>query len=92
MASRLMAHIGLGGHGVPQLVGGDGADPGGIGQMPQGFGDAMVTDVRLCSTRDDSSRPGGSAAGDPVVEQVFELWAQQDVAVVVRLPIGIRSQ
>ncbi len=28
---------GLGGQGVAQLVGGDGADPGGVGQMPQGL-------------------------------------------------------
>jgi hypothetical protein len=35
---------GLGGQGVPELVGGDGADPGGVGQMPQGFGYAVGTD------------------------------------------------
>ena len=42
MASWLMPR-GLGG-GVSELVGGDGADPGGVDQTPQGFGDAVMAD------------------------------------------------
>lgn len=35
---------GLSGQGVPQLMGGDGADACCVGEMPQGFGDPVAAD------------------------------------------------
>jgi hypothetical protein len=40
---------------------------------------------RLCSSRRAiGAQPGGPVVGDPGIEQLFELWVQWDVAVIVQ--------
>ena len=50
------------------------------------FGDAVVTDRPVVfEQKAIRAQSGGSVAGDPVVEQFFQLRVQRDVAVVVEL-------
>ena len=75
----------LGSQGVAQLMGGDVADAGGVGSVPQGFGDAVVADRPVVfEQKAIRAQSGGPVVGDPVVEQLLELWVQRDVAVVVQ--------
>ena len=71
---------------MPQLVGGDVADAGGVAQMPQRLGDTVVTDRPVVfEQKTIGAQPGGPVVGDPVVEEFFQLWVQRNVAVVVQL-------
>jgi hypothetical protein len=66
-------------------MGGDVADPGGVGQVPQRFGHAVVADGPVVfEQKAIGAQPGGPVVGDPVIEQLFELWVQWDVAVIVQ--------
>ncbi|GLB92574.1 hypothetical protein Mkiyose1088_18080 [Mycobacterium kiyosense] len=70
---------------MAQLMGGDVADSGGVGQVPQRFGHAMGADGPVMfEQKAIGAQSGGSVVADPVVEQLFELRVQRDVAVIVQ--------
>ena len=71
---------------MSQLMGGDVADPGNVGDVSQRGGDAVTTYRSIVfEQKAIGAQPMWSVLGDPVVEQLFELWVQRDVAVVVQL-------
>ena len=76
---------GLSGQGVAQLVGGDVADAGNVGDASQRGGDAVTTYRSIVfEQKAIGAQAIRSVVGDPVVEQLFELRVQRDVAVVVQ--------
>jgi hypothetical protein len=66
-------------------MGGDVADAGGGGGVAQGFGDALLADRPVVfEQKAIGAQAGRPVVGDPVVEKLFQLWVQRDVAVVVQ--------
>jgi len=76
----------LGSQGMSQLMGGDVADASHVGDAAQRGRDALVADRSIVfDQKVIGAQPGRSVVGDPVIKQLFELWVQRDVAVVVQL-------
>lgn len=80
---------GLGGEGVAELVRGDVADAGVVGDAAEGVGDTQFGDGSAVfeqqSVAAQSDRP---VVRDPVVEQGLEVGVEWDVAVIVELADG----
>ena len=76
----------LGGEGVAKLVRGHVADPGVGGDAAQRVGNTQLGDGSAVLEQEPvAAQPDGSVVCDPVVEQVFEVGVEWDVAVVVEL-------
>src|SRR3954468_5608503 len=67
-------------------MGGDVADAGGFGNASQRGGDSVTTYRSIVfEQKMIRAQPLGPVVGNPVVEQLFELRVQRNVAVVVQL-------
>ncbi len=76
----------LGSQGMSQLMGGDVADTGHVGDAAQRSRHALVADRSIVfDQKVIGAQPVRSVVGDPVIKQVLELWVQRDIAVVVQL-------
>jgi hypothetical protein len=76
----------LGGEGVAELMRGDVADPGVVGDAAERVGDAQLGDGSAVLEQEPiAAQPDGPVVRDPIVEQVLEVGVEWDVAVVVEL-------
>jgi len=85
---RLKAHAavdGLGGQRVPEPVGADVADPGGLRGLGDGPVDAALADALAVLDEEVGGAQAGGPCVEPGVEEVFELGVQRDVAVGAEL-------
>jgi hypothetical protein len=80
---------GLGGQGVAELVGGDVADACFDCLVVEDLADPVAGEWPVAFDEEPiRSHAGGTVVRDPVVEELFELGVQRDVAVAVELADG----